>query len=507
MYRVRTLPIALERSAREPLYRQIERQIRDAIRDGRLDAGVRLPGIRPLAEQLGTARITVANAYENLAADGYLVGRAGAGTRVAFPDAETWARSGRPHSQTSRITPFRRPRDTPTEARGRGHDQPTTVELDLRPGGLGLNLFPTKLWGRLFQRALEELTVEAQRPRAAEPVGSGDLQLRQAISRFVGPWRGVYCRPENLFILPNITAICSVAARAFVGDNGTVVVEDPGCPFFTRAVAARGARVIGVPVDAEGLDPAGLPDQADLLLVSPAWQYPLTGTMSMARRRAILAWAARLRVVVVEHDWAGAVRFRGAPLPALQSSDAGGRVIYAGSFLETVATVSIAYAIVPDGLIERFGAALGPAQPLPSRLDQRTLALFLGDAHHDRHLRRLRLALLERQNHMLGLLDQHLGGTVTAESSAAGGHLIVRLPSQTGIRAADVARRCAAMGVAISPLSEFSLGAPTEQAFVISYVNVSPTEAERAIGVLVRAIASPPRALAATEYEETMAGA
>jgi len=357
------------------------------------------------------------------------------------------------------------------------------VQADLRPSGIGIDLFPSKLWGRLLQAAWLDIASEEPDAKEKHDLRLGDPKLREAISRFVGPWRGVYSRPDNVVILPSVTSVCGVVARAFLPENGICALEDPGCPYFTRAIGARGATLSPVAVDEHGLDPDTLPTRADLLLVAPAWQYPHGGTMTWDRRRAVLDWANRADAIVLEHDWAGAIRYIGSPLPSLQSDDAAGRVIYTGSFLEIVAAGNAAYAVVPDRLMPLFKASLLGSDMQPSQLDQRTLALFLLDGHLDRHIRRARLALQERQTYLIGLLRAELGRSIDVHMQAAGEHVLVYFPS-VKVRARDIAERCETLGVRLSAMSEFALGSQSDEAIVISFAAAQPSQLRTAVAAL-----------------------
>jgi GntR family transcriptional regulator/MocR family aminotransferase len=193
----RVLAIAIERDDERPIYRQIEDQIRSAIRDGRLPPDSQLPSVRDLSDQLAVAKITIANAYDNLISEGYLSARVGSGTRVAhdLPDAAPFA-----HGEPLRVLgPGPQP-----EARRHGR-------IEFRPAGLGFELFPSDLWGSLLQRSWREIgragTVNAD-------WASGDPYLREAIAQFVGVTRGVRADPADILVFPNVTTICALAPAA-----------------------------------------------------------------------------------------------------------------------------------------------------------------------------------------------------------------------------------------------------------------------------------------------------
>ncbi|MFO1061874.1 MAG: PLP-dependent aminotransferase family protein [Dongiaceae bacterium] len=268
--------LALDRRLAAPLHRQLHERIRAAILAGRLPPGTRLPSTRSLAAQLAASRATVQLAYEQLAAEGYVVGRAAAGTVVAalvtaaVPDA-----------------PRRVARPAPALAAGGiGEGPPLPFQLGLP----ALDAFPRKLWSRLAARRARGL-VEAglgYRPAAGLPA------LRRAIQRYLAVARGIDCDLEQVLVTTGFQGGLGLLAAAVLQPGAPVWVEDPGY-FMTRdALALAGARLVPVPVDAEGIDVAAgraAEPRARLAVVTPAHQFPLGHTLSLPRRLALLAWA------------------------------------------------------------------------------------------------------------------------------------------------------------------------------------------------------------------------
>lgn len=445
------LAIAVERDHPRPVYRQIEDQIRTAIRDGRLAAGDRLPSVRDLSAQLGVSRITVVNAYDNLVAAGYLTARVGSGTRVATREVDSGSRATQP-----RLTVLRA---------GIAHlSREPAGHVDFRPLGLSTELFPTELWGQLLSRAWREI---ADSPRACLSSDWGDMFLRHALAQHIGVTRGVKADPDNILILSSGTAICSILARSFLGPSSLAVVEDPGCPYFNGAISSTGAQLFGVHGASDGIAIERLPARADLLLAGPSWAYPLGGTLPMSRRRELIEWANRTNVLIVEHDWAGTIRFEGGPLPAVETLDAAGRVIFVGSFFETLPVSGIGYAVVPRRLRNKVAEARTPLDAVPSLVEQRALAHFIAEGHFDAHVRRLRLSLAGRRERLDRLAREHLKDFGALRFGPAGMQAILELAD--GTDATDLAQRASQRGLDVSSLTDFSLSEPHRQALVIDY--------------------------------------
>jgi GntR family transcriptional regulator/MocR family aminotransferase len=341
---------------------------------------------------------------------------------------------------------------------------------------LSSGLFPAELWGQLLSRAWREV---ADEPRPNALSDWGDPYLRHALAQHIGVTRGVKADPESILILSSATSICNVIARAFLGPSALAVVEDPGCPYFNTAISSSGAQLYGVRGGPTGMSIERLPVRTDLILIGPSWSYPLGGTLPMPRRRALIAWANRANALIVEHDWAGTVRFEGGPLPAVETLDTNGRVVFIGSFFETLPAASIGYAIVPRRRRNRIEEARTPNDVAPSLVEQRALAHFIADGHLEAHLRRLRLSLASRRERLDRLARLHLKDFAVLQLGPAGMQAILSIEDRT--EATDLARRAHDRGLEVSPLNDFSLSELDQQALVLDYS--SGTEDDLDVGV------------------------
>jgi GntR family transcriptional regulator/MocR family aminotransferase len=509
-----TLPIQLDRDGPEPLYRQIEAFLRQAIVSGRLRPGQRLPSVRGLASQLGVGRLTVATAYEQLAADGLVVSRMGFGTIVAphLPAAEassdtsTSARPARPPIALgpARLPSLRLPGAVAAAAKaasasGQGRRRLGPMpRFDLRAGGsggaggsgtaggAGLTVGPA------LERLLREewrLLAESAGP-AARFDAAGDPLLRAAIASHLRTSRGADCEPDRIVVLSGAIIAIGAVARLWLGPDRRVVVEDPGDPIFRRAIAVSGASVVPVPVDAIGLRPDGLPDDAAVALVSPTVHLPTGASMPLARRLRLLAWANATGALVVEDARSDDFILRGVPPVSLQGLDEDGRVIHVGAFGSLLhGGVRLGYAVLPDGLVEPFISALDAIDPGPSPVQQRALGRFLADGHLDRHITRVRRVLLDRQEAVLEAIGRELGWLVDARTAAGGSRVIATIedPAWT---AADVVRVAADVGVAIDSLSISRATPGADRELVVDYGHHEPAELRVAIRTIARGLAS-----------------
>ena len=299
--------LALDGASAIPFYRQIYNRIAGAVLDGRLAPGARLPSARSLAAQLSIARGTVETAYQVLAGEGYIVARGAAGTLVAPALDRKLLKSRAVRSTRAEIPP-------PAAAA-----VPLRAPALFRMGLPALDAFPHKVWSRLFARQARSMSVVD----LAYQSPAGHEFLRIEVARYLAVARGVTCAPEQVFITGGFQGALGLIMRCLLQPGDTAWVEDPGYDNARNALRLAGARLVGVPVDGDGIDVARAVAKAPparLVVVTPTHQSPLTVTLSLPRRMALLAWAAATQAWIVEDDYDSEYRYLGKPLPALKSS-------------------------------------------------------------------------------------------------------------------------------------------------------------------------------------------
>ncbi|WP_410674993.1 PLP-dependent aminotransferase family protein [Amycolatopsis sp. cmx-4-68] len=452
---------------------RIYRQLRDAVLDGRLRAGERLPPTRELARRLAVSRNTVAVAYDRLTADGFLTGRVGAGTYVS---AEL------PAPKPRKAPPARGPRpkavwrSLPSPAAGPAREP----EFDFRVGIPDAALFPLATWRRLLARELRD---SGEFAHYGDPAGHPGL--RAAIARHAGVSRSVRADADDVLVTQGAQQALDLLCRVLLEPGDRVAVEEPGYRQAKLLFASHGAEVVGVPVDGEGLDVAALPSRTKLVYVTPSHQFPLGTPMSLARRTALLAWAGRADALVVEDDYDSEFRFSDRPLEPLQSLDRGGRVAYVGSFSKTLLPMlRLGFVVAPASLRDALRHARRLSDWHGDLPAQAALARFVDEGLFARHLRRATKVYAERHERLTSTVDRVFAGRLSVVPSAAGLHVCAL--AEDGTDLAAVATRAADAGAAVQTLSDLCGGSPLS-GLVLGYGSIPADRIDDGLAALNRA--------------------
>jgi GntR family transcriptional regulator / MocR family aminotransferase len=486
--------VALDGSSARPLHAQVYEQLRGAVLSGRLAPGIRLPSTRDLARDLGVARNTVLNAFDQLGAEGYLDGRVGDGTYVSAQVPDDLLRVGRRQRPAKRAgsgleSLSARGRRIATTSVGpgdyRGRPRP------FRTSTPALDAFPYQLWSRLLARRWRRSGRELL--TYGDPAGY--RPLREAIARYLGAARGMRCDADCIVLTNGSLHAIDLAVNVLLDPGDAAWIEDPGFLGARGALANAGARLVPVPVDEEGMDvDAGIErcPGARLAYVTPSHQYPLGPTLSLRRRLALLAWARRTGAWVLEDDYDSEFRYTGKPLPALQGIDVDERVIYVGTFSKVLfPSIRVGYVVSPPRLHAAFVAARSLGGHAAPALDHAALTDFVDGGWFARHLRRMRVLYAARQRSLLGAARRELVGLLELRPDDAGMHLMGWLPDSVDDRAA--AEAAARHGVEVTPFSAYCLEAPGRSALRLGYSGYTPKQLAEGARRLAAALRARPR--------------
>jgi len=427
--------------------------LRDAVRTGRLTAGTMLPPSRTLASDLGLARNTVAEAYAELVAEGWLASRQGAGTWVV----------------NSRATPL------PPQPRA----APGMPIHNLMPGSPDVAEFPRGAWLASTRRALAAAPNEAL--RMGDPRGRDEL--REALAEYLGRVRGVRTSPDSIVICAGTRHAVELLARVF-SDTGSIAVEAYALFMFREALAAMGVPTAPINVDDCGAVVDEL-DRVDVktVLLTPAHHFPHGVPLHPTRRTAVLSWAQRRDGYVFEDDYDGEFRYDRQPVGALQGLDPE-RVVYLGSASKSLSPVlRLGWMVLPDDLIDRVLDAMGGQQFYVNGIAQLTMADFIANGHYDKHIRRMRQIYRRRRDRLVEALRPF---DVGISGLPAGLHLLLTLPDGTEHQ---VLQRAGEAGLALSGLAllrhpDAGHELPSSDGIVVSF----GTPAEHAFGAAIDAL-------------------
>jgi GntR family transcriptional regulator / MocR family aminotransferase len=401
--------------------------LREAVRTGRLVPGTRLPSTRSLAADLGVARNTVADAYAELIAEGWLTAQQGSGTRVA---RRAEPRPVAPSAPRTRLTPRR----------------PT---YGLMPGTPNLAEFPRTQWLTAARRALTAAPHDA--------FGYGDalgrVELRTVLADYLARARGVYAEPERIVICSGFHHGLMLTAQALRARRvRAVAVESYGFDVYRDLLTSAGLRIPPIYVDESGArtnDLARL-NEVGAVLMTPAHQYPTGVELRPDRRATAVDWARATGGLILEDDYDGEFRYDRQPVGALQGLDPE-RVVYFGSASKSLAPgLRLAWMVLPEELVPEIVAAKGYVE-WSSTLDQLTLAEFIASGAYDRHVRSMRLRYRRRRDELVAALAQR-APDIRVTGMAAGLQAVLELPRGTE---RSVVQSAARQGLAVSGMAEF----------------------------------------------------
>lgn len=457
-----TLELKLPPHEGRSVTRTLHGQLKSAIRGGRIAPGLRLPATRALAEHLGISRNSVIAAYDLLAMEGDVWTRTGSGHFVCDtlpPVAPREAAASVRHRERSLNADYRGLAD------GVEMIDPSGFKFDFRLGVPEIAPLPLDIWGRLSNRALRSLP----RREAGYASAAGEPALRAAIAAHVSVTRAVACGANDVVVTAGAQQAFDLLARVLVTPGRTVIaVEDPGYPPLRTAFAAAGAVVVPVPVDDEGLRVDLLPQNTQVIYVTPSHQYPLGSVMSARRRRQLLAVARQRGAVIIEDDYDGEFRFDSRPLDALQTLSDDESVLYVGTFSKSLFPgLRMGFVIAPGWARQALTMARQRADWHGNLQAQNTLASFISEGHLTRHVRRMRAVYGERRRRLAEGLHEQLGRWLAPIPGSAGLHVGTRAVEDFDV--VRVVAEARALGVNVDWIGRYTAGEEHVKGLLFGY--------------------------------------
>lgn len=425
------LGIVLSKSSGLSLKRQIYQEIKERILTGALKASEALPSTRALCSELSVSRNTVCEAYDMLIAEGFVINRQGAQTKVAegliLIPTETAPQIIAPKSRT--------------------------YTADFRTGRPDLREFPKFLWQQLLHKAALDIPTESYGYTSPQ----GIPELRFEIASWLYRSRGISVNINDIFITSGATHALHLIAELICPDNKGIIMEDPCHTGMLRTFINKGCPIIPIPVDEFGMKTECLRsfDNIGALYVTPSHQFPLGGIMSATRRTALIRYASLSDIYIIEDDYDSEFRYTGEPITPLYSMDPT-RVIYVGTFSKTVfPALRIGFAILPQPLHNKWRDLRKHADVQNPIFDQLALTEFMSTRKFDRHIRKMRKLYGERRLVLLDGMTKMFGDQWRTFGDAAGLHLAIEFD---GLCFDDEFKKsCLSAGINVMPMDAHSI--------------------------------------------------
>ena len=432
--------ISISKSGTGPLYWQIYNQLRQDIASGVLAEGAVLTGSRMQAAMLGVSRNTVDNAYAQLMAEGYIAPRKGVGFEVLHV----------PSLEAAFAADLQKKQHTVPHA----PEQPQgSIVYDLTNSSHTVDLFPKGLWKKYTLECLEML--EREEKISALQTMQGEAYLRRHLLAYLKRIRGVHCTEDQIIITcglqQSLEYICKMAARR----GQTILMENPGYNKAAAVFRSNHITIQTVPVDENGLVVASLPENADAfaLYATPSHQFPTGVTLPIGRRHALLAWAQRNSVYILEDDFDSELRYYSKPIPSLQSIDTANSVIYLGTFSKGISpSIRMGYMILPPQLAAVFHEMFAEYNSTVPVLNQYIIGRLLETGQYDRHIRRLGHIFRNRLELFIKEFSG-LGSGVRIASNGTGQYFLLRFAE--GADQQMLIAQALAHGVRVYPTMQF----------------------------------------------------
>lgn len=461
------LTYSFEDIGAESLYIHLYKCIRDDIVSGKIAPGTKLPSKRSFAENLGVSVITVENAYAQLISEGYLYSAPKKGYFAADLEKSTVRQKAETVQAQVPVTP--------------------KYFADFSSNRTDPENFPFATWAKLMREIISEQSAELM---LNAPCG-GVPELREAIAAHLRDFRGIQANPNQIVVGAGTEYLYGLLIQ-LLGFDKVYALEDPGYRKIAQVYESHGVRYGFTPMDGEGIDPKALAESgADILHISPSHHFPTGIVTPVARRYALLSWAAQSpQRYIIEDDYDSEFRLIGKPIPALQSIDVTDRVIYMNTFTKSLAsTIRISYMVLPAALAEEFYKRLGFYACTVSNLEQYTLARFISAGHFEKHINRMRNRYKLKRDLILEEMER--GGLLRVaeiQEEDAGLHFLLRV--RTDAASEEIVRQAQQNGVRVTSLSDYYREAPLQaaSAFVISYSEIPDSKIPEAVARLTRAV-------------------
>lgn len=476
--------LKLDYSCKVPLYKQLYDLLRNAILEGKINPGKRLPGTRSLAAELNISRNTVAIAFEQLRIEGYITGKTGSGSFVnELPDKKPIQNALSKENVITKGSAKSKKgvKELPVIVLPRLVNDAKVIPF--QNGIPAINEFPIKTWIKI----INQTSINISNLHLSYGDAAGYKPLREAIAFYLQTYRAVHCTPDQIIIINGSQQGLDLIGRVLLKKGFRVWLEDPGYFGVRASMISVDASIYPCPLDEEGLDlsySVNHNPKPDLIYTTPSHQFPLGQTMSVARRIQLLNYAKKNRCWIIEDDYDSEFRYIGNPLPSLQGMDQSKSVLYLGTFSKVlVPGLRLGYLVLPDAkMVEAFTSMKYIMDRQSPILEQITLAKYIEEGHFTKHIRKMRMLYKSRQEFLIEEINKKLSGLVSVKPSSSGMHIIV-WPSKK-ISDKKVAAEALKIDLIVNPLSEYSIKFHQKPGLILGYTAFDEQEIKKGVNKL-----------------------
>ena len=447
--------ISLNREDPVHLHTQLYNSLRELILDGVLAGDQRLPSTRILAEELSISRTTVLTVYDRLGSEGLLYSKTGAGSFVSSILNQRQLALEKAQTDTT-VTG----KDSPplsSAFRAMYSRLPIRVEISkpqaFSTGIPSIDVFPMNLWSRLISRYSRRADLVRYIP------SKGYAPLRQAIATHLRIERGLKCRPEQIYVTSGAQQALNFLGEILLDPGDVVWFENPGSRVARNSFNARGARLIPVPVDDDGLNvdrALELSPEFKLASVTPSHQQPRGAILSLSRRLALLNAADNANGWIIEDDFDGEFFYARQPLPTLFSIARNKRVIYVGTFSKSMfPSLRLGYFVIPETLVEQLDRSVGSYLPAVPLVIQAAVTEFIDQGHFATHIRKAKRVYRQRYQALSFAIGSQLGEYLDLIPTGTGFHALALFKKPFDER--RIAEQAMQLNVLVRPLSNYCI--------------------------------------------------
>jgi GntR family transcriptional regulator/MocR family aminotransferase len=471
--------IPINSQSKEPLYKQIEKHIRNAIQDGTLQADTHLPPTRKLAEELGVSRITVQNAYLELESDGLIAAREGSGT-VVLPSINELL----PNQQNDIVEwPLWQQTFNTDDAHISIEESTEKQENPIRFLGVG---DPREYPVRDLRKAVQDVLNQQQGETLSyDDFQGGYLPLRRTISHLLAS-QGIRANPDNVLITSGSQQALSLVCQALLKPGDVILVERPTYNLALELFEMLQLKIVSIPVDQFGMCVDQLEqilqrNHPRLIYTIPNFQNPSGVCMSASRRRELVALADRYHVPICEDDFVGDLRYDGRSKPALKALDPGGRVLYIGTFSKMLMPgLRVGYLVVEGPIFTQLQKQKRVHDLTTSPFMQRVLFEFVNVGRYQSYIRRSCRLYRQRRDATVRSIRKYFGHELEFVIPHGGLFLWIKLPA--GCNAMDLFNVAVKEGVEFAPGTRFFVEKQMGDNFIrLNYAPLLPEEIDEGV--------------------------